>query len=60
MFQELSGGPLPNGRYPDITLAIFPHLKEFVAVDTRGTAAEVRLLSTEDVFQRRILPHGGE
>ncbi len=50
MFQELSGGPLPNGRYPDITLAIFPHLKEFVVVDTRGPATEVRLLSTEEVF----------
>ncbi len=50
MFQELSGGPLPNGRYPDITLAIFPHLKEFMVVDTRGPSAEVRLLSTEEVF----------
>lgn len=50
MFQELSGGPLPNGRYPDITLAIFPHLQEFVVVDTRGQSAEVRLLSTEEVF----------
>ncbi len=50
MFQELSGGPLPNGRYPDITLAIFPHLQEFLVVDTRGPSAEVRLLSTEDVF----------
>ncbi len=50
MFQELSGGPLPNGRYPDITLAIFPHLKEFMVVDTRGPSPEVRLLSTEEVF----------
>ena len=50
MFQELSGGPLPNGRYPDITLAIFPHLREFIVVDTRGTGAAVRKLSTEDVF----------
>ena len=50
MFQELSGGPLPNGRYPDITLAIFPHLTEFVVVDTRGLEAAVRMVSTEDVF----------
>ena len=50
MFQELSGGPLPNGRYPDITLAIFPHLTEFVVVDTRGPEAAVRMVSTEDVF----------
>lgn len=50
MFQELSGGPLPNGRYPDITLAIFPHLREFIVVDTRGPHATVALLSTEEVF----------
>ena len=50
MFQELSGGPLPNGRFPDITLAIFPHLQEFLAVDTRGLEASVKMLTTEDVF----------
>ena len=50
MFQELSGGPLPNGRYPDITLAIFPHLREFIVVDTRGLTATVSLLPTEEVF----------
>ena len=50
MFQELSGGPLPNGRYPEITLAIFPHLREFLVVDTLGPTASVRMLSTDDVF----------
>jgi hypothetical protein len=49
LFQEFSGGPLPNGRYPDITLAIFPHLREFIVVDTRGPAA-VRMLSVDEVF----------
>lgn len=50
MFQELSGGPLPNGRYPDITLAIFPHLREFIVVDTRGRSAAVAVMSTDAVF----------
>ncbi len=50
MFQELSGGPLPNGRYPDITLAIFPHLREFIVVDTRGLTPAVTLMSTDTVF----------
>ncbi len=50
MFEELSGGPLPNGRYPDITLAIFPHLREFLVIDTRGEGAEITVLSTDTVF----------
>jgi len=50
LFQELSGGPLPNGRYADITMAIFPHLREFMVVDTRGLAASVMLMSTDTVF----------
>lgn len=50
MFQELSGGPLPNGRYPDIILAIFPHLREFMVVDVRGPTAAVRRLTTDEVF----------
>ena len=50
MFEELSGGPLPNGRQPDITLAIFPHLREFIAIDLRRSPAEILLLSADDVF----------
>lgn len=50
MFEELSGGPLPNGRYPDITLAIFPHLREFLVIDTRGTGADIEVMSTDAVF----------
>lgn len=50
MFEGLSGGPLPNGRYPDITLAIFPHLREFMVLDTRQDQASVSLMSTEQVF----------
>ena len=50
MFEELSGGPLPNGRYPDITLAIFPHLREFLVVDTRSVGANIEVMSTDAVF----------
>lgn len=50
MFPDNSGGPLPNGRYPDITLAIFPHLQEFIVVDARRPRAEVLLMSTDLVF----------
>ncbi len=50
MFEELNGGPLPNGRRPDITLAIFPHLQEFIAVDLRVSPATITLVSADDVF----------
>lgn len=50
MFEELRGGPLPNGRRPDITLAIFPHLSEFIAVDLRVSPATVQLIAAGDVF----------
>ena len=50
MFEELSGGPLPNGRQPDIRIAIFPHLREFIVIDTRRQPAEVIRMATDDVF----------
>lgn len=50
LLEELNGGQLPGGRRADITLAIFPHLREFIAVDLRSTPAQVRLMSTDDVF----------
>jgi len=50
LFEELSGGPLPNGRYPDITLAIFPHLREFLVIDTRDAGADIVVMSTDSVF----------
>jgi len=50
LFEELSGGPLPNGRYPDITLAIFPHLREFLVIDTREAGADIVVMSTDSVF----------
>lgn len=50
MIEDLSGSQLPGGRRADITLAIFPHLREFIAVDLRATPARVQLLSTDAVF----------
>lgn len=50
MLDELNGGPLPGGRRSDITLAIFPHLREFIAVDLRSTPAQARLMSADEVF----------
>ncbi len=50
MFEELSGGPLPNGRHPEITLAVFPHLREFLVIDTRTPQVEVTVLATDSVF----------
>ena len=50
MFEELSGGPLPNGRYAEITLAIFPNVQEFMVVDTRQAAASVSVMPTNSVF----------
>ena len=50
MFEEMSGGPLPNGRHPDIRIAIFPHLREFIVIDTRRHPAEVIRMSTDEVF----------
>ena len=50
MFEEFAGGPLPNGRYPDITLAIFPHLREFIVVRHPDGAGRGYLMSTDAVF----------
>ena len=35
---------------PDISLCIFPHLKDFLAIDFRGGELRVRLLNTAEVF----------
>ena len=71
MFEEFSGGPLPNGRYPDITLAIFPNLREFMVVDTRQSRARVDTMYTDSIFNdeyyravedefRTLLREGGD
>ncbi len=48
--EELFNTHLPGGQKPDIELCIFPHLKEFLAIDLRGGAPQVLLLRTDDIF----------
>lgn len=43
-------GQLPDGDRPDIMLYIFPHLKEFLAVDLRDDYSEVVLMNSDEVF----------
>ncbi len=43
-------GQLPDGERPDIILYIFPHLREFIAVDLRNDYSEVVLMNAEEVF----------
>jgi len=39
-----------RGERPDVTLCLFPHLKEFLVVDARGDELRILLLKTEDVL----------
>ncbi len=41
---------MPGGERPEIQLCIFPHLPEFLVIDSRQENAQVMLLSTDDVF----------
>ena len=52
-------GQLPDGERPDIMLYIFPHLREFLAVDLRDDCSEVILMNTDDVFHSDFF-HGLE
>ena len=52
-------GQLPDGERPDIMLYIFPHLREFLAVDLRDDCSDVVLMNTEDVFDAEFF-HGLE
>ena len=42
----------PEGT--EISLWIFPHLKEFLAIDLRGDAPAITLMNTADVFSDRF------
>jgi len=42
---------LPNGERPDIQICIFPHLREFLAIDLREGLPRVQLLNTREVFK---------
>lgn len=52
-------GQLPDGERPDIMLYIFPHLREFIAVDLRDDYSEVVLMNADDVFDGEFF-HGLE
>jgi hypothetical protein len=48
--EELFNTRLPNGDNPDLHLCIFPHTKEFLAIDLREQPAKITLLNTSEVF----------
>jgi hypothetical protein len=48
--EELFSTDLPDGQHPDIQLCIFPHLKEFLAIDQREGPPRILLLNAEEVF----------
>ena len=48
--EELFNTQLPDGERPDIYLCIFPHLREFLAVDLREDSAGISLLNANEVF----------
>ncbi len=55
MIDDPFHGQLPDGERPDIILYIFPHLKEFLAVDLRDDCSEVMLMNADDVFDGDFL-----
>jgi len=48
--EQLFNPRLPEGGHPDIHLCIFPHLPEFLVIDSRTDNPQVLVLNTEDVF----------
>ena len=51
---QLFNPQLPGGGRPDIQLCIFPHLPEFLVIDSREENPQVLLLSTDDVFDEEF------
>ena len=47
---DLFNTQLPDGQQPDIQLCVFPHLKEFLAIDLRGDHPQVLLLQAQEIF----------
>jgi hypothetical protein len=43
---------LPGGDRPFLHICIFPHLREFLAIDLRGASPQLNLLNTSDVFDQ--------
>jgi len=48
--EELFKSQLPDGQLPDIQVCVFPHLREFLAIDLREEPRRLLLLHTEAVF----------
>ena len=48
--EQLFNPKLPGGGRPDIQLCLFPHLPEFLVIDSREENPCVLLLNTNDVF----------
>ena len=52
--EQLFNPQLPDGGRPDIQLCIFPHLPEFLVIDSRTENPQVLLLNTDDVFDEEF------
>ncbi len=52
--EQLFNPQLPGGGHPAIQLCIFPHLPEFLVIDSREEDPQVLLLKTEDVFDEEF------
>jgi hypothetical protein len=50
LMKELFNTRVPGGEKPDIQLCIFPHLKEFLAIDMRDGTQRIQLLNAAEVF----------
>ena len=52
--EQMFNPQLPGGGRPDIQLCIFPHLPEFLVIDSREENPRVLLLNTDDVFDEEF------
>ena len=52
--EQLFNPQLPGDERPEIQLCIFPHLPEFLVIDSRHQKPQVMLLNTEDVFDEEF------
>ena len=52
--EQLFNPQLPGGEHPEIQLCIFPHLPEFLVIDSREENHQVMLLNTDDVFDEEF------
>ena len=54
LMEQLFNPELPGGGRPDIQLCIFPHLAEFLVIDSRELNPQVLVLNTDDVFNEEF------